>query len=332
MVEKLNSLTSLKSLISISGQKLLLPLYHTVSNTHLPHISNLYPIRNVALFTQDLEFFCKHYTPISLYELQQYNLHNNRFSKPVFHLTFDDGLSELYHIVAPILLAKGIPATFFINSGFIDNQDLFYRYKVSLIIEKVKHVAIDFALINKKIDVSITSSPMLIQQLKAYNYNHIAQIDAIGAILEIDFDSYLTNVKPYLTSTEIQQLLVRGFTIGAHSVSHPHYKDISIDARKQQTTECINILNEKFSVKSNSFAFPFSDEDVPKSFFQWLYHTQHCATSFGISGLKHDVFINHLHRIPMEKSLHSAEKIIKNEYWYYLAKFFLLKNNIRRND
>ena len=37
--------------------------------------------------------------------------------------------------MAPILVKKGVPATFFINSGFVDNKALFYRHCESLEIE-----------------------------------------------------------------------------------------------------------------------------------------------------------------------------------------------------
>ncbi|WP_262708643.1 polysaccharide deacetylase family protein [Natronoflexus pectinivorans] len=56
----------------------------------------------------------------------------------IFHLTFDDGLSEIYHETIPILEKKGIPATIFLNTGFIDNKKMFYRFKSSLVIESIK--------------------------------------------------------------------------------------------------------------------------------------------------------------------------------------------------
>ena len=47
-------------------------------------------------------------------------------------LTFDDGLSECYQVVAPILKEKGIPATFFLCSAFVDNHELAYRFQEEL--------------------------------------------------------------------------------------------------------------------------------------------------------------------------------------------------------
>ena len=56
----------------------------------------------------------------------------------------DDGLRENYDIIAPILKEKGVPATFFINSATLDNTDMLYRHKASLLVNHVgqlKHQA-----------------------------------------------------------------------------------------------------------------------------------------------------------------------------------------------
>lgn len=46
-------------------------------------------------------------------------------------------MRQCYDVILPILEAKGIPATFFINSGFIDNKDLFFRFKASFLIDEL---------------------------------------------------------------------------------------------------------------------------------------------------------------------------------------------------
>jgi len=122
-------------LATLTKKKIVLPVYHTVAEQPLPHIKHLYRMKTVAEFQEDLEFLLQHFEPIDVETL--HNLHINQIipQKPVFHLTFDDGLQEMYEIVAPILLKKGVPATFFVNSGFVDNKALFFRHHASLAIE-----------------------------------------------------------------------------------------------------------------------------------------------------------------------------------------------------
>lgn len=104
------------------------PYYHTVSDTPLPHIRPLYRHRTIAEFKADLDWFLAHYTPIRWDEIDDYE----RAQKPAFCLTFDDGLKEFYTVVAPILEEKKIPCVCFLNSAFVDNKALMFRYQEAL--------------------------------------------------------------------------------------------------------------------------------------------------------------------------------------------------------
>ena len=104
------------------------PYYHTVSDTPLPHVSPLYRHRTIAEFRADLDWLLAHYEPIRWTEIDQYE----RDKRPAFCLTFDDGFKEFYTIVAPILEERGIPCICFVNSAFVDNNDLMLRNKQAL--------------------------------------------------------------------------------------------------------------------------------------------------------------------------------------------------------
>jgi peptidoglycan/xylan/chitin deacetylase (PgdA/CDA1 family) len=101
-------------------------------------VKDLYSPRAISQFKTDLEVFLKYYQPISLEEVILHNSGKKLLSKPSFHLTFDDGLANFYEVIAPILKEKNIPATVFLNTAFVDNKNLFYRYKEVLFGEERK--------------------------------------------------------------------------------------------------------------------------------------------------------------------------------------------------
>ncbi len=112
-----------------------LPFYHAIGyQEELPHIKNLYTPRNKEQFISDLDFFLQYFEPIDLFELIKRIEENNfmKNGKPIFHLSFDDGLRQVYDVAKNILIQKGIPATIFINPNFLDNKELFFRYEESL--------------------------------------------------------------------------------------------------------------------------------------------------------------------------------------------------------
>ena len=288
------------ALINKTGHHLLLPFYHAVSDKNPIHIKHLYEPRSIEKFKADLDFLQEHYESIPLQQLMQ----GVPKDKKCFHITFDDGLSEFYDVVAPILKEKGIHATVFLNSNFIDNKELFYRFKASILYNKLKDKSL----------LSIT-------------YKDKAQLDNVANQHNIDFTEYLANKKPYLSSDQIKELINDGFTFGAHSLDHPLYNGLTKEQQLIQTRESVETIMSRFNLDYKVFSFPFTDDGVSKAFFEEV--SSSVDFTFGCAGLKEDSAKSHLQRIPME--LEKAGKdIIKGEYLYYIMKEKAGKHKIVR--
>ncbi|MCB2196214.1 MAG: polysaccharide deacetylase family protein [Bacteroidetes bacterium] len=322
----------IKRLIHITNRKIILPFYHTVSNTPLHFIGNLYAVRDVKTFERDLDFFSRFYEPVSINQLYEIVQKGKFIRKPVFHISFDDGLKEFYSIVAPILKRKGIPATVFVNNNFIDNKDLFYRYKIGLIVKELNSIQNKTLLdeLGKILSVSFIDNNHLEKVLLSMTYKDIQKIEDIAKIIGLDFKEYLKNNKPYLSSNEIKDLIKQGFAIGSHSLDHPFFKHIKSKQQQDQIVKSFNDLEERFNIQERYFSFPFGDERVNAELLSWLHKQENCKLSFGISGLKEDISRFHMHRIPMEKSLKIARSIIRHQYVYFIMKSFLGKNKVKR--
>jgi len=308
----LSNKLSITTLIKQSGINIIMPFYHTVSNKYLPHIKHLYNYRNIDEFTNELDFYLKHFSPISLTDLINSNYSKD---KSYFFLSFDDGLREVYDIIAPILLKKGIPATFFVNTNFIDNKELFYRFKASLIF--------DYYLKTNKIkDNNISNIDILKGNITNKELNKLAEI------FNIDFNNFLQKQRPYLTTTQIKTLIKQGFDIGSHSKAHKKYNSLSIENQVLETIDSINYLRTLFNIKNNSFSFPFTDYNISIEFFNLIKND--ISISFGTAGIKADDILNNYQRIPIEEFNINAEKIIKAEYLYFILSKFAGKHKIIR--
>lgn len=291
------------------------PFYHTVSDYPPIHIKHLYHVKNIESFINDLDYLARHFIPISLdqfYNNYTGDLSKKRKTKPNIVLSFDDGLSEIYHIIAPILLQKGIPAVFFINSAFVDNKALMYRYKISIIVDKIKK---NHGLDNTLRHLFHTNQRCsIIQKLLSFSYNDTEIIQHIGVTLDIDFENYLKLVQPYMTINQITSLQKQGFDIGNHSFDHPKFSEISEIEQQQQIIDGQKILEKLDKIKFNSFAFPFHDLGVSDDIMAFV--SQHNQLSFGTSGIKNSSHAYHFHRICMEEKNKTAQKIIQSEIVY----------------
>ena len=307
---------ALKDFIKASGQQIIFPFYHTVSNDDLPHIKHLYRWRNVQEFESDMDFLLRNFTP-----LHYDDLINKRYQEntPYFHLSFDDGLSELYHIIRPILIEKGIPATLFINDAFVDNHDLMYRYKVSLLIEHfTKQSLLKCLNVLGKNKLNSANDP--VQFLKQINYSEIPLVNSIAEHLGFDFSDYLRLHKPYLELSQLETMASEGFTIGAHSVDHPNFSDIDAASQHDQVKLSVDYVRNTFNISNPAFAFPFSADGADAALLQNMQSAYKISRSFGTAGLKRNTVENHIDRIPAEYLNWPLESIVKAEYHYYLAK------------
>ena len=320
----------LNFLIKCSGQHFVSPFYHLVSDELLPHIKHLYPILSVKRFNEDLDFFEKHFRSIDAATLVENVKSGNNFAGNNFFLSFDDGLRQFYDVVAPILLQRGISATCFINTAFVDNKDMFYRLKASLLIEKLNNNSISCTTISF-INALFAPAGLTYTQpadLLKITFQTRNILDKVAEIVEVDFQEFLNKQKPYLTSVQIMKLKEQGFTIGAHSVSHPYYVTLSEDEQVGQTLESIEFVKERFQSESLLFSFPFSDFGVTFSFFDRI--ANQVDMTFGTASLKLDSVKSNLQRIPMENNYRNAKATIKTEYLLFILKKWMGKHIIYR--
>lgn len=324
----------LKYFINITGKRIILPFYHCVSDQSTLHIKHLYKVRTTKSFEKDLDFLLKNYTPIDIHTLTQKLNNNERVKDNCFLLSFDDGLREFYDIVAPILNRKGIPAICFLNSDFVDNKDLFFRYKESIIIEKINTGSseIERQQVEQWLSEKGLYSNDIESSIKKINYSQKEYLTELAEITEVDFDDYLEKHKPYLSSEQIQQLIKQGYAFGAHSIDHPLYAELGLKEQLRQTKQSMEEIATLFKLDYRLFAFPFTDSGVSRQFFETIFSTGNPITdmSFGTSGLKNDPCNRNIQRIPIEVDNFSAEEIIYGEYLYFTVKALLNKNRIRR--
>lgn len=326
-------LIPLKSLIKMSGQRMILPFYHLVTDCAPAHIKNLYKPRSVASFEADLDFFLRHYTPLSAQEFAASIRNQQPITQNSFLLTFDDGLREFHEIIAPVLLRKGVPAICFLNSDFVDNKALFFRYKASILLEELKKVRSISEAVKRWFRKNELRLDSTFSSILTIDYTRKHLLDELALILNVNFEHFLATERPYLDSDQIKGLIAKGFTFGAHSIDHPLYSSLSIQEQIRQTEDCMNALQKQFVLDGEYFSFPFTDHGVTSSFFDQVLNPAKpiAEITFGCSGLKKEDIPLHFQRIPIEIGNYSAEEVVYGEYLYYLAKSLFRKNTIHRS-
>lgn len=303
---------------------LIIPRWHVVSDSYLPHIEGTYRFRTLMQFNKDLNFLLKYYEPISLSELIKSLDLNNKFKSRRFLATFDDGFREQYDVIAPILYQLGVPAVFFLTTSLIDNKKLAYPQKKSLLIWKIRNLKDSGVLggVSRLLNTKGAAKSNIISLIQTMSYHDQSILDEIAALIGIDFNSYLLSNKPYLTSDQVAGLIERGFDIGGHSIDHPRFSEICLREQIYQTIYSINWLSVKYNYICNSFAFPISDEYVSPEYFDIIFSESPIKVTFGTGGMIKRGHARNLPRCSAEGSDATIRQIISKDS----ARFFLKKN------
>ncbi|MHC9543687.1 MAG: polysaccharide deacetylase family protein [Vulcanimicrobiota bacterium] len=78
---------------------------------------------DVSNFRRQMDLYMKHYSPASLDDLNNLLVHGHwQKAMPGIIISFDDGLSNNYSVVAPVLEEYGMRGLFFIPSDFINQS------------------------------------------------------------------------------------------------------------------------------------------------------------------------------------------------------------------
>jgi peptidoglycan/xylan/chitin deacetylase (PgdA/CDA1 family) len=304
---------------ALSGSLLVVPYYHMVSDAFVPHVSHLYRFRTVAEFTADLKFFLRHFEPITLSDIVGALNGTRPLSRPCFHLTFDDGFREIYDVVGPVLQRAGVPATFFLNTAFLDGGGLAHHNVISILLDALSSSK---GHSGKKLLERVESvlppegdrTTTLRERILATSYARRSILVSLAQALEVDLDEYVKINRPYLTSEQVETLLRAGFNIGAHSHDHPLYKDLSLADQLSQTRTSIQLLEARFGLSPKAFAFPHTDTGVKDAFFNTVFSESLLDVSFGTGGLLPHSHPRNIERVGMEKTSATARQILVRQF------------------
>jgi peptidoglycan/xylan/chitin deacetylase (PgdA/CDA1 family) len=310
-----------------SGLKAFFPFYHAVSNHALPHTKYLYAIRNTARFEADLEYLLRFFEPLSMGEYLEGKGDKNHH-KPWMMMSFDDGLIQCYQEIMPILLRKGIPATFFLNNDFIDNKGLFFRFKISLLLEQLP----DTSEAEKVEAAGILQCRVgeLEGELRALGYPDDHLCDRIARCWNFGFRDYLTEHPVYLSTRHIREMIGQGFEFGSHGFDHPRFSGLSPRDAINHIRQSTEDLQVRFGLDYRYFAFPFTDHGVHDTTIGELFSSGIIDAGFGTAGLKEDPWPRYFQRVPMEFRDLDARLILKGELNRRLSRRILRNNRVKR--
>ena len=259
---------------------ILVLLYHGVTDQSAGKFNNLRNYNkkhlNKNTFEKQIESINKSCEVISIDQLVHYWNTNYEIKKPTVVITFDDGFRNNYSIAKPILEKYEVPATFYISTGNVSEQKLFWVDLLEIIFSKTRIKEINsktfptiYSFIpNQKNNINLDNRLSKIEALnlikKKLKLCHpkfrAEKIKNIALELKVD-NSYKIDNCPseysILSWDELRNINSNDlFTIGGHSRWHNILSKLNGHDLEDEIKGSIEDIKNNLGMFSGHYAYP----------------------------------------------------------------------------
>jgi peptidoglycan/xylan/chitin deacetylase (PgdA/CDA1 family) len=228
--------------------------FHRVNDEADPFFPSLSP----ALFAARMKHVAENYQVLPLEDLVE-RQRQGRVPRNAVAVTFDDGYHDTLTHAAPILARHGLPATVFLATGYISGAEMPWY-------DLVAH--------------ALKTSPKAVARLGSGTAlplgGHAERLQGLGAVLrhmkglaDADrrraVDRLVQDLEPpsadaqkrlMLTWDEAQALLGLGFSIGAHTVTHPILSRLDARETWAEIDGSRAAIERNLGIRVRAFAYP----------------------------------------------------------------------------
>ncbi len=172
-------------------------------------------------------------------------------------ITFDDGYADNQRIAAPILHGLGLPATFFIATGYLDGGCMF-NDAITAAVRGCARGSLDLT----ELALGTHSLASLAQRRSAIAalLTQLKSLDPAQRAAKTEAICRVTEVVPptdlMMNSSQVTALARDGFEIGAHTVNHPILARLGRAAARDEIHRGRQRLEEIADAAIRMFAYP----------------------------------------------------------------------------
>ncbi len=244
----------------VARDRLTIVTFHRVlpepSVSPLPHLAVTPNFLRSAL-----RFFAEHYTCLTLSKAVERFYAGDAPNRPLMAVTFDDGRKDNFLHGLPALRSTGVPATFFVPAGRVDDPTPLWHDELGWLTRHLLEKD-DTDLLSKYLEGQNGDTDAIhhvVQQAK--NLSSQKREKLIVRLRERAGELPLPSWEGPMPWNELRQLVREGHEIGSHSMSHDVLLDSLGANQAAEVKDSRSRIERELSTTVRSFCFPTGEYD-----------------------------------------------------------------------
>ena len=234
-------------------------------------------------FEATLRFLTRYYVPVRLEDVLS-DSDGRRLPPRAVLVTFDDAYASVAELAAPLCRQFGVPAVFFVNAAFLDNQGLAPDNLVCYVANVSGMETINAAvraIRGAEIAELHSLSEVFTRFFPAISLAERERfLEALRQFAGISDRPMAQEASLYLTSKQLCDLASFDFEIGNHTYAHVHCRSLSPEEIDSQVDRNKAELESLSGTKVRSFSLPYGSSTDLTATWQSIWRAPGTKPSF----------------------------------------------------
>lgn len=228
-------------------------MYHRFSEQASPTAVSL------AGFERQLRIIKRWFNPMTLTQLAEARAIGQTPEHAVV-ITVDDGYRDFYEIAYPLLRHYGLPATFFVTTGFINRETWLWPDQVTWLLERKPGGLGQQQIAGLPLDLDRPRSEVwqaLIDRfLSVPNQERLAGLKELERLCDVTLPPQAPTECGASDWSQLEEMQKNGIEIGGHTYSHPSLGHMTEEEVAQELAWTRGLLVERLGDRPRSFCYP----------------------------------------------------------------------------
>lgn len=216
-------------------------------------------------FDQQVEFLKSQFDVIRIADLPEVV---SRADRRAVLITFDDGYRDNFELALPVLRRHGVPATFFITSGFMDQRNIAWWDEIAWMVRRSALPQLpSFPRSPQTRDLSSPDAQEAAIKQLLLIFKKLPEPETGDFLNDLAIASGAGRCPPdiadgmWMTWDMVRQLHSGGMDLGGHTVSHPVLANADIERQRREIVQSKQRVEELTDCRLTAFSYPVGQRD-----------------------------------------------------------------------